>query len=440
MPTASHNARPNIVEVICHDLGQHIGCLGAAIETPNIDGLASEGVLFDNYCCTAAQCSPSRGSIMTGRYPHNNGLVGLAHLGWRIGANEVTLPMYLNRAGYHTRLIGHQHENSEPAMLGYQVIETPKIDALSIADALDGFLLGDTQNGRPFFVSCGITEPHRPYEREGYDRDDPNTLQPVPWLPDRPGIREDQAGLHGLIWRLDEAVGRMRASLEASGLADDTVFIFTTDHGTAMPRAKGTCYDPGIKTTLIVRWPAQFSGGRVQSELLTNCDLLPTIVDLAGADAPPHLDGRSFLAVLDEDDRYEPREDIFAEMTWHDQYNPMRAVRTNRYKYIRNFGRRPLVYMPADIYVAPAGEEMIEDFYSSVRPTEELYDLDRDPLEMNNVIDDAAYDDIAWTLRTRVQGWMVETNDPLLYGDYAPTTRQRERNENNPMDNDVPHC
>jgi len=440
MPTASHNARPNIVKVICHDLGQHIGCLGAAIETPNIDGLAAEGVLFDNYCCTAAQCSPSRGSIMTGRYPHNNGLVGLAHLGWRIGANEVTLPMYLNRAGYHTRLIGHQHESSEPAMLGYQVLETPKIDALSVADALDGFLQGDAQDGQPFFVSCGITEPHRPYEREGYDRDDAETLQLAPWMLDRPGIREDVAGLHGLIWRLDEAVGRMRASLEASGLADDTLFIFTTDHGTAMPRAKGTCYDPGIKTTLIARWPEQFSGGRVQSELLTNCDLLPTILDLAGADAPPQLDGRSFLEVLDEDDRYEPREDIFAEMTWHDQYNPMRAVRTDRYKYIRNFGRRPLVYMPADIYVAPAGEEMKEDFYSSVRPNEELYDLDADPLETNNVIDDAAYDDVAWTLRTRVQSWMVETNDPLLYGDYAPTTKQRERNEENPMDNGVPHC
>ncbi len=440
MPTASHNARPNIVQIICHDLGRYVGCLGAPIDTPNIDALADEGVLFASYHCTAAQCSPSRGSIMTGRYPHNNGLVGLAHLGWQIGANEVTLPMYLNRAGYHTRLIGHQHENSEPAMLGYQTIESPKNDARTVAAALHEFLHGEARGGQPFYVNCGIGEPHRPYEREGYDRDDPDTLEVLPYLPDRPGIREDLAGLHGLIWRLDEAVGAMRESLEASGLADNTLFIFTTDHGIAMPRAKGTCYDPGTGTVLILRWPEQFAGGRVRSELLTNCDFLPTLLDLAGVDVPPQVDGRSFLALADGDERYEPREEIFCEMNWHDQYNPMRAVRTNRYKYIRNFGRRPLVYMPADIYVAPAGEAMKEDFYSAVRPTEELYDLDSDPLEMNNLIADPDYDDAAWTLRTRVQNWMVETNDPLLYGDYAPAREQRERNESKPMDNGIPHC
>ncbi len=438
MPGASHGSRPNIVKMICHDLGQYVGCLGAPIETPNIDGMADDGVLFSTYACTAAQCSPSRGSIMTGRYPHNNGLVGLAHIGWEIGANEVTLPMYLNRAGYHTRLIGHQHEHNEPARLGYQTIEQTGNDARTVASALSDFLHGDARDGQPFFVSAGVAEPHRPYEREGYDRDDPNTLQTLPYLPDRPGIREDLAGLHGLIWRLDEAVGIVLDALESSGLAQDTLFIFTTDHGIAMPRAKGTCYDPGIMTTLVMRWPGHFDGGRKHDELLTNCDLLPTLLDLAGAEVPPQVDGRSFLGLLDGE-AYEPREDIFCEMTWHDQYNPMRGVRTNRYKYIRNFGRRPLVYMPADIYRGPGGQEMIEDFYNEVRPEEELYDLEADPLEQNNVIDDPDHQDAAWRLRTRVYDWMVETNDPLLYGDYAPTKLQRERAENEPLDNAEPH-
>ncbi|MGD9497039.1 MAG: sulfatase [Armatimonadota bacterium] len=438
MPSASANSRPNIIFVICHDLGQYVGCLGAPIQTPQIDALAGEGVLFSNYCCTAAQCSPSRGSIMTGRHPHCNGLVGLAHLGWEIGANEVTLPMYLNRAGYHTRLIAHQHEHNEAPRLGYQVHDDVKNDARSVAEALSGFLRGEAQAGQPFFVNCGITEPHRPYEREGYDRDDPESLSPLPWLPDRPGIREDLAGLHGLIWRLDEAVGTMRAALQDSGLADNTVFIFTTDHGIAMPRAKGTCYDPGLHTVLIIRWPKHFAGGRVQHELLSNCDLLPTLLELAGAPVPPQVEGRSFLGLLDASD-YEPRGHVFCEMTWHDQYNPMRGIRTPRYKYIRNFGRRPLVYMPADIYVAPAGEEMKEDFYNQVRPEEELYDLQSDHLELHNLIDDPAYQDVAWQLRTRVYNWMVETNDPLLYGDYPPTKAQRERNEGRPMDNGVPH-
>lgn len=438
MPTKSFNSRPNIIKVICHDLGRYIGALGAPIETPNIDALASEGVLFSNHHCTAAQCSPARGSLETGRYPHRNGLVGLAHLGWRIGANEVTLPMYLNRAGYQTRLIGHQHENSEAPMLGYQTIDGVSHDALSVAGALGDFLQGDAQQGQPFYVSCGVGEPHRPYEREGYDRADPDALEVLPWLPDRPGIREDLAGLHGLIWRLDEAVGLMRESLRASGLEEETVFIFTTDHGLAMPRAKGTCYDPGTGTTLIVRWPAQFEGGRVQDELVNHCDMLPTILDLAGAETPRQIDGRSYLGLLDGDD-YEPHTHIFAEMNWHDQYNPMRSVRTDRYRYIRNFGRRPLVYMPRDVYQGPAGQEMIEDYYSEVRPTEELYDLHSDPLEMTNLIDEDRFDHVAWTLRTRVHAWMVETNDPLLYGDYAPTRLQRERLEEFGTENGVPH-
>ncbi len=427
--SVSFGSRPNILIVICHDLGQHVGCLGAPIETPSIDALAEDGVLFSNYCCTAAQCSPSRGSIMTGRYPHK-----LAHIGWEIGAQEVTLPMYMNAAGYSTHLFGIQHEHNEAARLGYRHIDESRRDARGATELLVNFLDQVRPGDKPFFVSTGIAEPHRPYEREGYDRDDPDALQTLPYLPDRPGIREDLAGLHGLIWRLDEAVGRIRAKLEKTGLAENTLFIFTTDHGIAMPRAKGTCYDPGLKTILAMRWAGRFEGGRRQEELLTNCDLLPTLLDLAGAETPDCVEGRSFLGLLDQQD-YEPRDDVFAEMTWHDKYNPMRCIRTNEHKYIRNFGDRPLVYLPADIYVAPAGEEMRDEFYATRRPEEELYDLANDPLEMNNLIDDPDYAEVAERLRKRVADWMAETNDPLLYGDYPPTKAQRERLEQRQFDN-----
>ncbi|MFO7947323.1 MAG: sulfatase-like hydrolase/transferase, partial [Armatimonadota bacterium] len=104
----AQNNRPNIVKIIVHDIGQHIGCYGAGVDTPNMDRLAGDGVSFDQYACTAAQCSPSRGSIMTGRYPHQNGLMGLAHIGWEFHPGEKTLPMYMNEAGYETHLFGHQ--------------------------------------------------------------------------------------------------------------------------------------------------------------------------------------------------------------------------------------------------------------------------------------------------------------------------------------------
>ena len=257
---SNNDLRSNIVMLICHDLGRYVGCLEAPIDTPEIDGLASDGVTFSNYFCTAAQCSPSRGSIMTGRYPHNNGLIGLAHIGWEIGAQEVTLPMYLNAAGYSTHSIGVQHEHNEPPRLGYQHIDTSTIDAKSVGDKLSAFLRQQVNalSHQPFFVSAGVEEPHRHYRREGYSRANEETIEVPPYLADRPGIREDLASLHGLIWVVDECIGRIRQTLTETGLAENTLFIFTTDHGVAMPRAKGTCYDPGLGTVLDYALAATF--------------------------------------------------------------------------------------------------------------------------------------------------------------------------------------
>ena len=442
MPTSAAGSRPNVLMVIVHDLGQHLGCYGAGINTPNLDALAADGICFDNHFCTAAQCSPSRGSIMTGRMPHNNGLIGLAHLGWQIGAQEVTLPMYLNAAGYSTHLIGHQHEHPEPVRLGYQDIR-PGGDARQGAQAVCEFLrewAGTSGTTQPFFISAGWGEPHRPHIREGYDNDDPAAVQPLYWLPDRPGIREDVAGMNGLIYRVDECFGQVRQTLVETGLADNTLLIFTTDHGTAMPRAKGTCYDPGLKTTFLAHWPGHFEGGKRYSEMLSNMDLLPTLLDLAGGMAlqchegtalksrgtPPQIEGRSFLPLL-EGRPYQPHEFLYSEMTWHDKYNPMRAVRTERYKYIRNFGDRPLVYLPLDVWNGPAGEAMREEFYSTRRPAHELYDLQQDPLEQHNVFGDPAYAEVGEKLRAQVEQYMLDTNDPLLYGDIPPSTEQAER-------------
>lgn len=408
-------SRPNIIMIVVHDLGQYLGCYGAGVRTPHLDAMAADGVVFDNHFCTAAQCSPSRGSIMTGRMPHNNGLIGLAHIGWQLGAQEITLPMYLGAAGYETHLFGFQHEHPEPERLGYQHLE-PGRKASDGAALLSDFLARRKPGDPPFFINAGWGEPHRPYGQEGYANDDPADVNPLYWLPDRPGIREDIAGLNGLVYAVDDAVGRVRAALARSAVAANTLLVFTTDHGLAMPRAKGTCYDPGLKTTFLAHWPDRFEGGKRYDEMLSNMDLLPTFLDLAGAETPKQVEGRSFLGLL-EGQKYERRDHLFSEMTWHDQYNPMRAARTDRYKYIRNFGDRPLVYMPVDIWNAPAGRAMRDDYYSTRRPAEELYDLQQNPLEHMNLIDDPACATIAADLRSRVSQYMHDTNDLLLYGD-----------------------
>ncbi|MFH0963764.1 MAG: sulfatase [Planctomycetota bacterium] len=427
--------RPNILFIITHDTGEHVGCYGAAVETPNIDRLAGEGVRFENSFCTAPQCSPSRGSVLTGKYPHRNGLVGLAHLGWELNEGEVTLPMVLGEARYETYLFGVQHESRDAARLGYAHVRERGASAEgafagSGARATEWFLaeLPALASARkPFFASVGFLETHRPFPHARDGRRAGEVKVPA-WLPDRPGIREDIAGLEGLVREADRCVGRMMDGLEGAGIADRTLVIFTTDHGVAMPRAKGTCYDPGVKVALIMRPPGSRMRGTpgVRSEMVSNVDILPTLCEVAGAGRIEGIDGRSFLALL-EGRGYEARKDVFLEMTWHDRYNPMRAVRTERWKYVRNFGERPMVYLPKDIFLGRAGEEVREEYYAGKRPAEELYDLREDPLERRNVAGEAGCAGVLAELRGRVEEWMRETGDRLLAGDWPPTEEQRER-------------
>lgn len=449
--------RPNILLLICHDLGRHLGCYGVpGLETPNLDELARQGVRFTNYFCTAPQCSPSRGSIITGLLPHNNGLMGLAHLGWELNDDVVTLPQRLAGCGYETYLFGPQHEAGEDnaGRLGYQHIGR-RGPAWEVADQVVNFLreraatvefgtnvppeaISNRSSEQPFYASVGFFEPHRPYDLPQYTPDDPERVTVMPYLPDVPGVRQEVAQLQGMIRAVDKAVGKILTALDETGLRDNTLVVFTTDHGIALPRAKGTLYDPGIGTALLMHWPGQIEGGRVYDQLLSNVDLMPTLMELVGNLVSEDIDGRSFLPLL-RGEEIEEREYIFAEMTWHDQYDPVRGIRTHRYKYIRSFGARPLVYIPADIYDSPSGKAVRDEYYGKRRPAEELYDLEKDPEERNNLINDPQYQDIAAALRKRVQQWMEQTNDPLLSGPVAgrnelEAARKRKVNNASPFE------
>lgn len=421
--------RPNIFLIIAHDLGTHCGCYGAGLDTPNIDGLAAEGRLFTDYHCTAAQCSPSRGSIITGRYPHNHGLVGLTW-GWELRHDVPRMPALLADAGYSTHLFGVQHEtdHGRADLLGYQQVEATGAKATDLAEQAAQWLRAraSSGDGRPFYASLGTAEPHRPYNREGYRNDDPAEVTPLPYLPDRPAIRYDIAGLNGLVYAYDDAVGIVRRALEDSGLAENTIFIVTTDHGIGMPRAKCTCYDPGTRTTMVMRMAGRWDDGAVHDELLTNCDLMPTLLEAAGVSAPEGIDGRSFLGLLDGSG-YEPRADIFTEMTYHGVYNPMRCVRTPTHKYIRNFGELPLVCLPVDIWEGPAGIEMRDEYNATARPEQELYDLTADPWEQTNLAADPEHAETLADLSGRVDRWMQASGDLLLQGRW-PSSPQHSEN------------
>ena len=357
---------------------------------------------------------------------------------WEISSNEKKLPEYLNDAGYDTHLFGVQHESSDAQTLGYSEVHDCPKKASPSTESVIAWLKQQTvaEREKPFFISLGFEEPHRPYPHDDseYAVDHPGIVTPLPYLPDTPGILKDIAGLNGLVKRVDDAVGQLLSALEETGFSRNTLVIFTTDHGIAMPRAKGTCYDPGINVALLMRLPGHIESGTVCTDLLSNVDYLPTLIEIAGGNPPDQIEGKSFLSLLTGDD-YEKRTHIFCEMSWHDRYNPMRAVRTERFKYIRNFGDRSLVYIPADIFVGSAGEAVRDIFYAQRRPAEEIYDLKHDPLEFENLAGRAEVSDEQNRLRNLVDEWMQETNDPLLRGPVPPTPKQQHREDTDDLPN-----
>jgi len=419
--------KPNILFMITHDTGRYLGTYGYDVDTPEIDKIAEEGIRFDEYYCPAPQCSPSRGSILTGRYPHNHGLIGLSHKGFSINEEITTLPKELNKANYETTLVGLSHEtigdekprkSSSTTKLGYQnYIPVEGNLSTGVADEIIELLEEkNKEQSEPFFINAGFEETHRPFE--GYEEweDDPDTVKVPDYLPDTQKTREDFAKFHGSIKALDKDVGRIMNKLRNSKFYKNTIVVFTTDHGIAFPRAKGTLKDAGLETALIISSPDLIKKGVVNDDLLNNIDLMPTLLELAGVRSADELDGRSFASLLSQDSKPEKvREEFFAEMTWHDKYHPIRGIRTEKFKYILNLEDGPKIYMPLDIHKSLSGEEVQEEYYVPNEP-EELYDLDKDPLEENNIINNSEYKEVAQNLRQKVKVWMEESNDPLLNG------------------------
>jgi len=428
--------KPNIISFITHDQGQFLGCYDSpqtpnSLSTPNLDQIAEKGVKFTNYFCTAPQCSPSRGSIMTSKFPHQNGLMGLVNRGWTLPEEQKTLPMYLKQNGYTTHLIGLHHVSRNSLTLGYDTITERffskkgiEIDILYNCKLVEEesfkFFDNHKNDNNPFYLSIGIEEVHRPFKIWA----DPVELDSVkvpPFLPDNEMIRKELAEYYGAINRVDITIGRIINKLQKTGLKENTLFIFTTDHGSPFPRAKCTLYDPGIKTILIMYQPESrlFSGGKVIKNLLSNIDYFPTLLDLIGAKIPEDIEGKSILPIL-KDEKEEIRTEIFAEKTFHELYDPIRGIRTHNYKYIRNFEKLETLYqIPTPTLMAPSGK-YIKKFYEKPRRDEELYDLEMDPNEKINVIDNPKYEDIALNLKNKLLDWMKKTQDPILKGKIAP--------------------
>jgi arylsulfatase A-like enzyme len=415
--------RPNVVLMICHDLGRRLGCYGLpGLQTPNFDRLAAAGIRFTQQFSTCPLCSPSRGSIVTGCYPHNVGLNGLVNRGWDMVDGVPTLPQLLAGAGYETALFGMQHEKQNPLRMGYgrYLHAQPPHLAGEIAPLVADYVAARRPDDRPFFANIATFETHRPFKHARYTPDDPASVDVPPYLPDHPAVREDLADFHGLIHAADAAVGQILDAIERSPIGANTLFIFTTDHGIAFPRAKSTLYDSGIGTALLMRWPAHIAAGRVSSALLSNVDLAPTILDCCNVPPSPSAQGRSYAPLLAGQGLSAGagaggRQEIFAEKTYHDVYDPRRVVRTARWSYIRNFTEGPALPLPTDI-AAGLSATALGPERDAPRPPEELYDLQADPHQLHNLAADPAHTDTKAGLRLRLDAWQEQTGDPLLRG------------------------
>ena len=404
----------DVVVMTTHDIGRHLHCYGrASVVSPHLDALASGGARFAHAFATAPQCSPSRASLASGRYPHGNGVMGLAHRGFDWELTSPHAAALFAGLGFTTHLFGGQHVTQHPERLGFH--------RMHATDDLEG-VLAEEHADRRLYLELNFEETHRPYPPAGAP---PPNLEIPGYLPSGPESIEEMTAVEGTIERMDAAAGRVMAALEKVGRAGGALVVFTTDHGLAMPRAKCTLYDPGLEVALIAHWPAGDIGrGAVHEQLISNIDVLPTLLEAAGAAIPDGIQGRSFLPLL-AGDPYEPRDSIFGEKTFHSYYDPMRCIRTQSHKYIRNFETAFAVEVPADIQQGPIFRAN-PSRYSADRPSVvELYDLGADPLEQHNLAGDQAAASIERDMSGQLWHWMRETNDPLLDGPVAsPRYRQ----------------
>ena len=474
---ASTAAR-NVVVVIADDHGQDLGVYGnPVIQTPHLDGLAAEGTLFTHAFATTASCSASRSVILTGLHNHRTGQYGHVHdyAHFRSFENLKSLPVLLTEAGYRTAIVGKYHVAPSAVYQFEQIIPGNQRNPVEMADNVRDFV--NANSDRPFFLYFATSDPHRGgglmagntdaavadarYQPnsfgnrpDGYAGITPVTYDPddviVPaFLPDTPTTRAELVQYYQSVSRVDQGVGRLIEILKDAGVYEETLLIYMSDHGMAFPGAKTTVYEPGLRAPLIVRAPDASTRGLTSAAMVSWIDITPTILDFAGVEPPTYaqhiglaglrrqlpeehgLHGRSFLGIL-EDEAPAGWDEINASHTFHEiqMYYPMRVVRDRQYKLIWNIAHGLPYPFASDLWAASTwqhvyqqgpdalyGQRTVRDYIH--RPAFELFDLEQDPNETNNLAEDPAYADVLATYQEKLKAFQLRTSDPwLLKWDY----------------------
>ena len=412
---------PNIIVFIADDVGWNdLGCYGNPnVATPNIDRIAQEGIRFTRAFLTASSCSPSRTSIISGRYPHNT---GSAELHTPLPASVATFPALLKQAGYYTAQAGKWHMG-DPARRGFDIIHDGEGNGDG-GEAQWVSTVRDRPQDQPFFGWFAAHDAHRPWRSNvfsGTNEVDPIT--PPPFLADTDSTKQDLARYYDEITRFDDYIGKVEEELRQQGVLDNTIIIIMSDNGRPFPRSKTRVYDSGMQTPLVMKWTDGMpQPGAVSSSLISVIDLAPTLLEVAGVKVPASFQGKSFTSVL-KDPTQKFRNYVFSEHNWHDHEALERMARTEDYLYVLNLRPNLSNPGPADSNGSPSFQDLKDlraagqltaaqaDVFIVPRPAEELFDCQRDPHQLANVASLAEYQDTLVALRQVLRRWREETHD-----------------------------
>ncbi len=430
--------QPNILLIVSEDTGQELSCYGDTnVWTRHLDSLAQQGMLFENAYVTQSVCSPSRSTIFTGLYPHQNGQLGLATHDYAMFRKFPTTYSILKQAGYATGLLGKTHINPQSAVedhVDYRAVKSANFGKKDLAEyARHAAAFIESANARPFFLTVNYPDTHWPFQDqvEGRPRDPvmPADVGVMPYVAvDNPRIRKYAAGYYNCLLRLDDCIGELLEVLEKSGRADNTLVIYIGDHGAQMARGKIWPLEAGVKVPFLVQWPGVARKGVRCRELVSTIDLLPTFLDVAGLPPRDELPGASLRPLLKGEAKdFRPYLAVERNCDVAFIHFPQRAIRDERYKLIWS----PLRDRPdpgVECYLGqvhpayrgcPSTEEL-EDLPETTKelytawlnpPEYQLYDLQTDPWEFRNLAGQPEYAEVEGRLKGALRDWMKETDD-----------------------------
>lgn len=434
--TGPIHAMTNFVVIIADDCTRgDIGCYGGQAYTPNMDQLSKEGLRLTRCFQAAPMCSPTRHNIYTGLYPVKSGAFP-NHT--RAYDHVKSIGHYLGDLGYRVALSGKTHINPKSVFpFEYSGKKNPDMVAI---DKLFGEC---AESKKPFCLFACSNEPHSPWNKGDASRYPPDKVKLPPFLADTSVMRENFSRYLAEITYFDDQVGQILKLLDKHQLQNDTLVMVVSEQGNGFPMAKWTCYEAGLASAMVVRWPEKIQPASKTNAMVEYTDITPTLVEIAGGKVAAAIDGRSFLPVL-LGERQEHKSHVYGIMTTRgikdgSECYPIRCIRDSRYRLIWNLNFRESfknTAMRTDFYrsfqeAADAGQEDSATLISRYerRPEFELYDLDSDPYEMKNLADRTTQQERLAELKSRLGQWMTSQNDLGIQTEMLAKDRQRKRSK-----------